>query len=126
MPGFPGTSTSFGACSLDYLSADLRVGYGAEYYAAALTGGRGRMAGGGGGGGYWGGGGGGNRHHTNNLWAGGGGGGGSGYAPSGTLVTGNGCNVANSGDPDYGSNAGAGGCLDGSIGQPGRVVITWN
>ena len=85
------------------------------------------LGGGSGGGGYWGGGGGGGYiGGSNSYYGGGGGGGGSSYAPGGTLIAGSGCSVGNSADSDYGNNAGAGGCSDLAVGQPGRVVITWN
>lgn len=77
---------------------------------------------GGGGGGWFGGGGGGNQEGSG---YGGCGGGGSGYAPGGTLTAGSGCNVANSGDPDYAASLGRGGCTPGVGGQNGRIVIQW-
>lgn len=52
-------------------------------------------------------------------------GGGSGYAPSGTLIAGSGCSVANSTDPDYVSGVGNGGCSANTSGQNGLVVIQW-
>jgi hypothetical protein len=72
--------------------------------------------GGGGGAGYWGGGG---------STSFGGGGGGSGFAPGGTLTAGSGCSVANSGDSDYVTGIGNGGCSTSASGQNGRVVIIW-
>lgn len=114
--GRPGTQTAGGAAGY----SDCKGGNYSTNGTALAGGLGGGYGGGGGGGGYFGGGGGGN-----DCYGGYGGGGGSGYAPGGTLITGQGCNVANSADADYVSGTGNGGCTANTSGQNGRVVIIW-
>jgi hypothetical protein len=89
------------------------------------NGGASNGCGGGGGSGYFGGEGGDVQTLSKTSGSGAGGGGGSGYAPSGSLIAGSGCSVANSGDPDYPAGIGNGGCSSMAAGQNGSVVIIW-